>query len=53
MRSAQVVGEMNGLPGYPFVVVGHPVASNDDAALRSKAEVAVKKIVPLLLNRRQ
>ena len=52
VRSAELVGEMNGLPGYPFVVIGHPVANNDDAALRVKAEAAVKKIVPLLMDRK-
>lgn len=53
MRSAQLVGELNGLPGYPFVAVGHPVANDDDAALRQKAETAVREIVPLLTARRE
>ena len=52
MRSAQVVGELNGLPDYPFVVVGHPVANDDDAALRLKAETAVREIVSLLTARK-
>ena len=39
------------MPGYPFVVIGHPIASDDDAALRVKAEIAVKSIVPFLMNR--
>ena len=51
VRSAEVVGEVNGLPGYPFVVIGHPVANDDDAALRLKAEAAVKAIVPMLIAR--
>ena len=51
MRSAEVVGELNGLPGYPFVVIGHPVASDDDDALRAKAEAAVLEIIPLLTAR--
>jgi hypothetical protein len=49
--SAQLVGELNGLPGYPFAVIGHPVANNDDATLRRKAELAVEEIVPLLTRR--
>jgi len=53
VRSAELVGEMNGLPGYPFVVIGHPVANNDDAALKAKAEFAVKELVPLLMNRKE
>jgi hypothetical protein len=50
-RSAQLVAQVNGLPGYPFAVIAHPVADNDDAALRSKAEIAVRRIVPLLTER--
>ena len=52
-RSAAMVGELNGLPGYPFVVIGHPVANDDDAALRQKAEAAVREIVPLLTARKE
>ena len=51
VRSAEVVAQVNGLPGYPFVVITHPVANNDDATLRAKAEIAVKSIVPLLTQR--
>lgn len=50
-RSAHVVAELNGLPGYPFAVIGHPVSNDSDAALRRKAEIAVKRIVPLLTER--
>jgi hypothetical protein len=50
--SANLVGELNGLPGYPYAVIGHPVANNDDAALRLKAQAAVKEIVPLLMSRK-
>ena len=51
VRSAEVMGELNGLPGYPFAVIGHPVANNSDEVLRQKAEVAVARIVPLLTQR--
>ena len=51
VRSAQVVAEVNGLPGYPFAVIAHPVANNDDAVLREKAAAAVRDIVPLLTKR--
>lgn len=50
--SAELVGDLNGLPGYPFAVIGHPVANNGDAMLRVKAEEAVKQIVPLLTKRK-
>lgn len=50
-RSAQVVAQVNGLPGYPFAVIAHPVANNDDDALREKAQIAVRRIVALLTQR--
>ncbi len=52
MRSAELVGQLNGLPGYPFAVIAHPVANNDDAVLRIKAQAAVRDIVPLLIARK-
>ncbi len=51
VRSAQVVAQVNGLPDYPFAVIDHPVASDSDAALRAKAEIAVRQIVEMLLKR--
>lgn len=51
VRTAQVVAQVNGLPDYPFAVIDHPVANNDDDALRKKAEIAVERIVPLLTGR--
>lgn len=50
-RSARAVAEVNGFPDYAFVVIGHPVANDSDAALRAKAEQAVARIVPLLTAR--
>ena len=50
-RSAQLMAQVNGLPGYPFVVIPHPVANNDDATLRAKAEAALPRIVSLLTER--
>ena len=51
VRTAQVVAQVNGLPDYPFAVIDHPVANNNDDALRKKAEIAVERIVPLLIGR--
>ena len=50
-RSAQVVAQVNGLPGYPFVLIPHPVANDSDDALREKAEAAAGRIVQLLTER--
>lgn len=44
---------MNGLQDYPFAVIAHPIADNDDAVLRDKARAAVKVIVLLLTARRE
>jgi len=52
VRSAPAVAQVNGLPDYPFAVIGHPVANDNDAALRVKAEAAVAHIVALLTERR-
>ncbi len=51
VRSAELMSELNGLPGYPFAVIGHPIANNTDEVLREKAKVAVQRIVPLLTER--
>jgi hypothetical protein len=48
----RAVAEANGLPGYPFVLVPHPIASDGDDELRRKAELAALKLVPLLTERR-
>ena len=50
-RTARSVAQVNGLPDYPFAVIAHPVANNDDATLRAKAELAVERIVALLAHR--
>ncbi len=50
-RSAELMAELNGLPGYPFAVIGHPIANNSDELLRQKAEIACARIVELLTQR--
>jgi len=51
-RTAQAVSTVNGLRDYPFSVIAHPVANNDDAVLRDKARAAVNEIVRLLTARK-
>ena len=51
-RSAQMVAQLNGLPAYPFAVIEHPIANDDDAALRAKAVIALGQIVPFLIDRK-
>ncbi len=50
-RSAELMAELNGLPGYPFAVIAHPIANNSDEVLRQKARIACDQIVPLLTQR--
>jgi len=42
---------VNGVRDYPFTMIEHPIANNDDATLRAKAEAAVQPIVRLLTER--
>jgi len=51
VATANAVAAANGLKDYPFAVIAHPVANNDDAVLREKARIAVDAIVPLLVRR--
>jgi 2-keto-3-deoxy-L-rhamnonate aldolase RhmA len=46
--TAQAMAEVSGMPGYPFVVIDHPIANNDDAALRLKAAEAVQQCLAIL-----
>jgi hypothetical protein len=52
-RSAQLMSELNGVPGYPFAVISHPIANNSDETLREKAKIAAERIVSLLTSREQ
>ena len=51
VRSAELMAELNGLPGYPFAVIAHPIANNGDEVLREKARIACTRIVELLTRR--
>jgi hypothetical protein len=51
VATAKAVAGVNGLSDYPFAVIAHPLANNDDTVLREKARVAVEAIVPLLMQR--
>jgi hypothetical protein len=42
------MADVSGMPGYPVVVLAHPLANNDDATLRVKAQEAVQQCLHLL-----
>jgi hypothetical protein len=50
-ETARAVAAIQGLPDYPFVVIGHPIAGDSDEQLRGKAEGAVAAIVSLMTKR--
>lgn len=49
--TARAMAELNGLSGYPFAVIAHPIANNDDAVLRAKAAEAVRQCIAILIER--
>jgi len=48
VHTAQTMADVSGMPGYPVVVLAHPLANNDDATLRVKAQEAVQQCLQLL-----
>ena len=51
IKTAKAVAELNGMPGYPFVIVPHPFGSLDEAQVHARADAAVAEIERLLLGR--
>ena len=49
--TAQAMAAASGLPDYPFLVIPHPIADNDDETLKRKAEAALPEVVRLLTER--
>ena len=46
------MAELNGLQGYPFAVIAHPISDNSDDELRAKARQAAEQCLGLLTRRR-
>jgi hypothetical protein len=51
VATAEALARACGMPGYPFAVIPHPIAPDDDAALRRKAAEALHQCQELLLRR--
>jgi hypothetical protein len=49
--AAEMMRRVLGMPDYPFVVISHPIANNDDETIRAKAEDAVQQCLAILLKR--
>jgi hypothetical protein len=48
--TARAMAELNGMPGYPFAAVPHPIGSLDEAAVRERAARVLERIEALLLS---
>jgi hypothetical protein len=51
VQTAQAMAQVSGLPAFPFAVIAHPIANNDDTTLRTKATEAVQQCVTILAQR--
>ena len=50
-ESVRSIAALSGVPDYPYAVIAHPIADNDAAALRAKAEQVAEQLAGLLLRR--
>lgn len=48
VSTAQAMAEVSGRAGFPFAVIAHPIANNDDTVLRAKAVEAIRQCVAIL-----
>ncbi|HKY77106.1 MAG TPA: hypothetical protein VJS45_13250 [Acidimicrobiia bacterium] len=51
VTTADALARACGLPGYRFAVIPHPIAPDNEEALRRKAAAAVTRCVELLTSR--
>jgi hypothetical protein len=51
VETAQAMSKVSGMPDFPFVIISHPIANNDESALRTKAAQAVRECAAILLGR--
>jgi hypothetical protein len=49
VSAAELMSRVLGMPGYPFVVIPHPVSSAGDDGLQAMARIAADNIRRLLL----
>jgi Fe-S cluster biogenesis protein NfuA len=50
LPTGRVMADFAGLPGYPMVVIQHPIADNTNQQLGAKAEQIVQQAVEILLS---
>jgi hypothetical protein len=49
VSAAELMARVLGMPGYPFVVIPHPVSSAGDDGLREMARITAEGVGRLLL----
>ena len=49
VNGAELMAQALGIPGYPFVVISHPISSATDAELEAKARHTLEQARGLLL----
>ena len=49
VSAAEMMAKVLGMPGYKFVVIGHPIANASDAELAAYARAAVEQARHILL----
>ncbi len=47
--TAKNIARMLGLPGYPFLMVEHPIGSCTPAEIQTRAETAYRQALPILM----
>ena len=48
--TAEAMGRLAGMPGYPYAVLPHPVGSLTPAEVAQRADAVVARVVTLLLD---
>ena len=49
VTAAELMARVLGMPGYPFIVIPHPISSAGNAGLRAMAETAAARLQSTLL----
>jgi hypothetical protein len=51
VQTALAISRVSGMPEFPFAVIAHPIANNDNPTLRTKAAEAVRQCEAILLGK--
>jgi hypothetical protein len=51
VSAAELMARVLGMPGYPFVVIGHPISSASDEQLAEYARRTIEQARGLLLRK--